>query len=162
MQISNQISAGIVVRAIAQTNARMAELQYRWDTMRDALDCLIQERGAALADEAPRGGSGLIVKLYSYGRAVYKIDLRMQDLIRLLLRMEKRAAQEMGQWRQRGFIQKEAEYGATEGDRLDLSRLTDEELEQFNRLFDKATIPKPDTAVGRTTQTVSNFGHERQ
>jgi hypothetical protein len=102
-QMSNQIRAGIVVREIAQANARLAELQYRWDTVRDALDCLVEERGAALVDEASGGGTGLIVKLYSQGKAIYKIDGRVLDLISLLLKIEKRAAQEVGQWRERGF-----------------------------------------------------------
>jgi hypothetical protein len=90
-QMSNHVKAGIVVREIAQANARLAELQYRWDTARDALDCLMEERGAALADEAAGGSSGLLVKLYSHGKAIYKIDGRVLDLIRLLLKIDREA-----------------------------------------------------------------------
>jgi hypothetical protein len=72
------------------------------------------KRGAALADEAPGGSSGLILKLCSHGKAIHKIDGFGLDLIRLLLKIGKRAAQEVGHWRERRLIQKETGYGATE------------------------------------------------
>ena len=50
------------------------------------------------------------------------------------------------------MIQKEAGYGATESDRPDLSCLTDADLEQLERLFDKATVPKPETVVCQTVE----------
>jgi len=40
----------------------------------------------------------LLIKRYSQGQAIYMVDMRVLALIRLLLKHEKRAAEELGQW----------------------------------------------------------------
>jgi hypothetical protein len=102
IQISTQVIAGVVAREISDRNARLGELQARWDWLRHELQGIVEERGAALAGEVPGGGSGLLVKQWMRGNGedhpVCRIDPGVLVLIRLLLEHEKRAAEEMGQW----------------------------------------------------------------
>ena len=121
MQMSNQVVAGLVATEVANKNARMAELQQRWDWLRDSLECLTEERGAALADEAPGGGTGLLLKRYSQGQPVYMIDKRVLELIRLLLKHEKRAAEELGQWGEQASVRCRQRHRLTVTNRRDLA-----------------------------------------
>ena len=70
-----------VVTEIVQYNARMAELQERWNWLRNAPDTLIEEPGAALADEAPAGSTGLLVKQYRWRSAAVGVDTRSGDAL---------------------------------------------------------------------------------
>jgi len=139
MEMSNQVVAGLVAPEVANKNARMAELQQRWDWLRDALECLTEERGAALADEAPGGSTGLLIKRYSQGQAIYMVDMRVLALIRLLLKHEKRAAEELGQWGEKTSPDR-----GSESRRPDLSKLTPEELRTMIHILEKTEASQAD------------------
>ncbi len=137
IQISQEVSAGVIAREISDRNARIAELQARWNWLRDQVDCIAQERGAALATEAAGGGTGLLIKEWIKGNetdhAVYRIDTGLLELIRLLLEHEKRAAEEL------------AQCGARTGRdptevRLNMRCLTDKELALLEKLYDKMLV----------------------
>ena len=119
IQISKQVIAGVVAREIADRNARLAELQTRWDQLRDQLDCILEERGAELAEETAGGSTGLIRKDYKGKDAdipVYRIDPAVIDLYRLLLEHEKRAAEECGQWGEKPSVQDQSRARYVEAD----------------------------------------------
>jgi hypothetical protein len=136
--VSNQIMAGIIANGIADHNTRIAELQQRWDWLRDALDGLIIERGAALAGAAPGADTGLLVQHYKNGWPVYSIDCQVLKLVRLLLQHEKHAAEEISRWSETSIIKRQR---ATYRMEPDLLRLTSEELTEFARLYNKIAPP---------------------
>ncbi len=140
-QLSNDVIAGVVAREISQRNARIAELQSRWDWLRKQLQCIIEERSAALADEAPGGGSGLLVRHWIKGieedHAVYRIDRGVLRLIRLLQEHEKRAAEELGPSDEKPDIRSTKK-------EFDFSRLNDEELDIWLRLQFKVSPKEPE------------------
>ena len=135
LQIATEVSTGLIAREICDRNARMAELQARWNWLRDQFDCIVQERGAALATEAPGGGTGLLIKEWIKGKeehVVYRIDRGLLELIRLLLDHEKSAVEESGG----GKVNLQAIE-----EQPDLSCLTDEELSRCLELFKKMEVP---------------------
>jgi hypothetical protein len=137
LDISNQVIAGVVARQIGDRNARLTELQARWDWLRDQLDWIVEERGAELAEETAGGGTGLLFRHWVPANgdvyAVYRVDPGVLEIVRLLLEHEKRAAEELGQWGQPD---------PPEPIRPDFSRLTDEEWELWKKLFEKTLPPE--------------------
>ena len=138
----NRIAAGTVKRLVGERNHRLEEWQTRWDEIRDALDAILIERGYELGEYvdpetgAVAGGStGFIVRDYKGKDAdvpVYRIDPGILSMVRGLLEVAKRAAQELGQWNQKHLHILEEE------EQPDLTKLTDEELQTWLRLWDKA------------------------
>ena len=135
IQLSNEVIAGVVAREISDRNARITELQARWDWLRTQLKYIVEERSAALAEEAPGGASGLLVRHWIKGKGkdhvVYRIDRGVLRLIRLLQEHERRAAEELGQLGGKAGIPPEKE------ELPDFSRLNDEDLDDFLRLIFK-------------------------
>ena len=89
------MAAGTVAAEIGARNARVQELQLRWDLMRQ----VIKERGQH-ADFAtvPGGTTGLLVRDFKGKDAtqpIYRVDTGLLAEMRL---HEKQAAQELGQW----------------------------------------------------------------
>ena len=152
-QISKSVMAGTVARSVAERNARLEEWQERWDQLSDTIDAIVAERGEDML-EVPGGSTGFlarIVKPLPGSRASgelgalealasaadvavryeYRIDSGLLRMINQLLELGKRAAQELGQWNEK-YVP------AADEDQLDMSNLTDGEVDTMNRLFAKA------------------------
>jgi Terminase small subunit len=94
-------SAEVITHEISTRTGRVKALQERWDRLRDGLDRLLNERGADMAG-LPGGASGLLLRKYKGKKAdrlVTRIDPAIISLIAELLRHERQAAQELGQWK---------------------------------------------------------------
>jgi hypothetical protein len=99
--IADQVMGGVLPRPVYDQNARMTEWQERWDDLRDAIDAMLVERGAELAEEAPGGSTGLIMKQFQSKRGsvpVYRIDRGVCQMIHALLQLGKSASDETGTW----------------------------------------------------------------
>jgi hypothetical protein len=55
------LSAAIIAIEISSRNSLVAALQNRWDRLRAALDLVLDQRGADMA-EVPGGASGMLVR----------------------------------------------------------------------------------------------------
>jgi hypothetical protein len=142
MDLSERTTSGIVSCRVTDVNARLKEWQERWDEIRNTLDAIIVERGEQLGGESEGaedghvagGSTGFIALDYKGKNAdvpVYRIDPGIPKLLQVLLDIGKRVAMELGQW--------EGKRGPNENlVRPDFSKLTDEELELWMKLFDKA------------------------
>ena len=100
-ELQEAISSQVIALEISSRNARLRALQKRWDRLRAALDLILDQRGADMAD-VPGGASGLLVRDYkgkAANQAVYRIDLGIVALASALLAHEKQAAEELGQWK---------------------------------------------------------------
>jgi len=94
-------SAEVINLEIRRRTDRVKALQKRWDRLRDGLDRLLNERGVEMAG-VPGGSSGLLMRKYKGKNAdqlVTRIDPAIISLISELLRHERQAAQELGQWK---------------------------------------------------------------
>jgi hypothetical protein len=95
LALREAITAAVIAEEIRNRDARVQELQWRWDLMR----VVIKERGqhADFAD-VPGGKTGLLVRDYKGKDAqqpIYRVDTGLLAELRL---HEKQAAQELGQW----------------------------------------------------------------
>ena len=61
--LQEAISAEVIALEISSRNNRVLTLQKRWDRLRDALERLLDERGADMA-EIPGGSTGILCKDY--------------------------------------------------------------------------------------------------
>jgi hypothetical protein len=88
--------------SLINRNARVQALQDRWDRLRVGVAQLMAERGADMA-EAPGGSTGLLVRQYQGALAmpVYTVDTGLLSLLSELRAIEKQAAEELGQWREK-------------------------------------------------------------
>jgi hypothetical protein len=94
-------SAEVIALEISSRNSRIRALQKRWDRLRAGLDRLLDERGADMAG-LPGGSTGLLLRKYKGKKAdrlVTRIDPAIISLVAELLRHERQAAQEVGQWK---------------------------------------------------------------
>jgi hypothetical protein len=136
-------------RGIAQREKRVAALHDRWKRMQR----VIEARGADTSMvDVPGGDTGLLVrqvKNIQVADVWGGLDSDLQEtkpskrtrlveeyavdtgLLKELREHEKQAAQELGQW-----VEKQHQVGV---DRPDLSKLSDEELEELGRLVAKAS-----------------------
>jgi hypothetical protein len=150
----NRTLAGIVTRRVCDRNHRIEEWQTRWDEVRDALEAILIERGGQLSvpDETSAvvagGSTGFIVKDHK-GKdgnvPVYRIDPGVSQLLRDLLEVGKRVAEEMGQWAEK------REHFVSDAERAfkpDPSKLTTEELHTLIELLKKSR-PSPDSDPDR-------------
>lgn len=147
-ELSKRTMDGIVNCRVANLNARLREWQDRWEEVRNALDLIIGERGEELGREqvdgegrityVAGGSTGFIMKDLRgkhADRTVYRIDPGILKLLHVLLDIGQRVAMELGQWTDsKRFSELEDEDIV----RPDLDKLTDEEMEVFTRLFEKA------------------------
>src|SRR5450432_4730881 len=92
----------MIALEISSRNARVQALQNRWDRLRVGVAQLMAERGADMA-EAPGGSTGLLVRRYQGALAmpVYTVDTGLLSLLSELRAIEKQAAEELGQWREK-------------------------------------------------------------
>jgi hypothetical protein len=75
-ELQQSLSDEVIALEIGTRNARVEELQKRWERLRNALYELLDQRGAEMA-EIPGGGTGLLVKDYKgkeADRLVTRID----------------------------------------------------------------------------------------
>lgn len=136
-------------RGIAQREKRVAALHDRWKRMQRVIEARADD--ASMAD-VPGGPTGLLVrqvKNIQVADVWGGLDSDLQEskpskksrmveeyavdtgLLKELREHEKQAAQELGQW-----VEKQHQVGV---DRPDLSKLSDEELEELGRLVAKAS-----------------------
>ena len=124
-------------RGIARLERRIKALNDRWERM----NRIIEERAddPAMAN-VPGGNTGLLVRrVKGVGQGdrfriieSYEVDCR---LLRALCDHERQAAQELGQWGEKPYLDRRTE--APLGKDLDLSVLTDEELCALERIMAK-------------------------
>jgi hypothetical protein len=94
-------SAEVIALEISSRNSRIRALQKRWDRLRSRLDMILDQRGADMAD-IPGGSTGLLLREYKGKKAdrlVTRIDPAIISLFAELLRHERQAAHELGQWK---------------------------------------------------------------
>jgi hypothetical protein len=95
LELRETIAEAVIAAEIGNRNARVQELQHRWELMRR----VIEERGKhADFAEIPGGTTGLLVRDYKGKDAqqpIYRVDTGILAELRL---HEKQAAQELGQW----------------------------------------------------------------
>lgn len=94
-ELRQTISEAVIAAEVGNRNARVQQLQHRWELMRQ----VIEERGkhADFAD-VPGGSTGLLVRDYKGKDAtapIYRVDTGLLAELRL---HEKQAAQELGEW----------------------------------------------------------------
>jgi hypothetical protein len=102
-ELQETLATGTIALEISSRNARVQALQDRWSMLRADLASLKAERAAAMAD-VPGGKTGLIVRQYQCGALalpVYKVDTGLLSLLSELRAIEKQAAEELGQWREK-------------------------------------------------------------
>jgi len=101
-ELQETLSAGVIALEIRSRNARLTALQKRWDRLRSALDLLLDQRGADMAD-IPGGASGILYRDYkgTTGQMVTRIDPGVVSLVGTLLAHERQAAEELAQWKAR-------------------------------------------------------------
>jgi hypothetical protein len=95
------VSAEVITLEISSRNCRIRALQKRWDRLRDALDRILDQRGADMVD-VPGGDTGMLARDYKgkeSDTAVYRIDPGIVGLASELSGHEKQAAVELQQWR---------------------------------------------------------------
>jgi hypothetical protein len=100
-EIQETLSAGTISLEISSRNARVTALQKRWDRLRTAVDLILQQRGADMAD-VPGGASGLLMRDYKGkegDRLVSRIDPALVSLLAELRSLERQAAEELDQWK---------------------------------------------------------------
>jgi hypothetical protein len=101
-ELQETLAAGMIALEISSRNACVQALQDRWDRLRVGVAQLMAERGADMA-EAPGGSTGLVVRQYQGALAmpVYTVDTGLLFLLSELRAIEKQAAEELGQWREK-------------------------------------------------------------
>jgi hypothetical protein len=100
-ELQETFSAGVVEAEISSRNHRVLILQRRWERLRSALDQLLTQRSADMAD-IPGGSSGLLLKEYKGDLLITRIDPGVIALAQELRATEKQAAEELSQWKAPG------------------------------------------------------------
>jgi hypothetical protein len=92
-------SAATIALEISSRNARVLEVQKRWDGLRSGLGLILDERGANIAD-VPGGASGFLCRDYmgkEADRLVTRIDPGVVSLVAEPRGHERQAAEELKQ-----------------------------------------------------------------
>lgn len=122
-------AAAIRRRGIARLENRVDALNDRWNRMRRVIEARAED---GETDTVPGGSTGLIVRVEKSTRdgtiIEYSVDTGLLSELRA---HEQQAAKELGQWEDR--IRE-----TVQDERPDLSRLTDDELADYERLTSKA------------------------
>ena len=100
-ELQSTLAEGVIAAEISSRNNRVQVLQKRWERLRDALDELLDQRGADMA-EIPGGATGILCKDYKGQAAdqlVTRIDPGVISMATTLLAHERQAAAELNQWK---------------------------------------------------------------
>ena len=93
LELQKGMAAGVIHAEISNRNARVQAKQNRWDRMRGLIEARAQEM-----KDVPGGETGMLVRDFKgkdANQVVYKFDA---SLVNELNKVEKQAAEELGQW----------------------------------------------------------------
>ena len=99
-ELQSSLCEGVIAAEISNRNNRVQVLQKRWERLRDALDRLLDQRGAEMCD-VPGGDSGILCREYKgiANTPVVRVDPGVISLAFTLLAHERQAAAELNQWK---------------------------------------------------------------
>ena len=136
----------ILAKGIAEKRNRVDALNDRWQRMRQVIDERAEDPDMA---KVPGGRTGLLVREFKQigtGPDATMVEEFHLDaaLLKESREHEKQAAQELGQWTEKRELTGKDGGPIEFRDRPDLSKLSDDELNNLERLLSKTTDPGRD------------------